>query len=188
MLLGAYISVICVLVFSNCTHAQLFKKDKKEVVKPIDSLTVIIKDSVGLNEVKDSVQTNKIIKRKGVVVYNQSSEIDSLIKINKQINLDKCPELIRGYRVQIFSCSGNDCFDKTNSYYDQFLITFPGIKAYKIWDPPSHKIRVGDCRNLFEAEEIKAKIQGVFPGIFIVPDYIQTEYFEDCETLEEAQN
>ena len=191
LIFGLYISIFCILSFTNCTHAQFFKKDKKDVVIS-DSTKIIPSDTLnlvnGLDSLLDSVAVKKIFTRKGEVIYDQSNQVDSLIKINKEINLQKCPDLIRGYRVQIFSCSGNDCFDKTNNYYNQFLIAFPNIKAYKIWDPPSHKIRVGDCRNNFEAEQIKAQIQGVFPGVFIVPDFIQTEYFENCEILEEAKN
>ena len=47
--------------------------------------------------------------------------------LQKKINYTKCPELVNGYRVQIFSCSGEGCKEKANKYFSQFLIAFPTI-------------------------------------------------------------
>ena len=103
--------------------------------------------------------------------------------LQKKINFTKCPQLVNGYRVQIFSCSGEGCKEKANKYYSQFLIAFPMISAYKMWQAPTIKVRAGDCRNRFEAEKIKNQIKDDFPFVFIVPDHIDSPYKIDCDDM-----
>tara|TARA_Y100000589_G_scaffold62407_1_gene53718 strand:+ start:49103 stop:49645 length:543 start_codon:yes stop_codon:yes gene_type:complete len=103
--------------------------------------------------------------------------------LQKKINFTKCPQLVDGYRVQIFSCSGEGCKEKANKYYSQFLIAFPTISAYKMWQAPTIKVRAGDCRNRFEAEKIKNQIKDDFPFVFIVPDHIESPYKIDCDDM-----
>ncbi len=104
--------------------------------------------------------------------------------LQKKINYTKCPELVDGFRVQIFSCSGEGCKEKANKYFSQFLIAFPTISVYKMWQAPTIKVRAGDCRNRFEAEKIKNQIKDDFPFVFIVPDHIESPYKIDCDDME----
>jgi hypothetical protein len=117
----------------------------------------------------------------GAVIIDNDLNLNKLTDLYKRINLDKCPKLINGYRVQIFSCSGVGCTDKAQDQMTKFSSVYPYITVHQVWDPPSHKIRVGDCRNHFDAQKIKASIQNVFPASFIVPDYIEPDYFDLCE-------
>lgn len=103
--------------------------------------------------------------------------------LQKKINLTKCPELVNGYRVQLFSCSGPGCQEKAGKYYNQFLIAYPEISVYKLWQPPTLKVRAGDCRSRFDAEKIKSEIKADFPFVFIVPDHITSRYKIDCEDM-----
>ncbi len=103
--------------------------------------------------------------------------------LQKKINYTKCPELVDGFRVQIFSCSGEGCKEKANKYFSQFLIAFPTISVYKMWQAPTIKVRAGDCRNRFEAEKIKNQIKDDFPFVFIVPDHIESPYKIDCDDM-----
>jgi len=103
--------------------------------------------------------------------------------LQKKINYTKCPELVNGYRVQIFSCSGEGCKEKANKYFSQFLIAFPTISVYKMWQAPTIKVRAGDCRDRFEAEKIKNQIKDDFPFVFIVPDHIESPYKIDCDDM-----
>lgn len=117
----------------------------------------------------------------GAVIIDTDLNLNKLTDLYKRINLDKCPKLINGYRVQIFSCSGVGCTDKAQDQMTKFSSIYPYFTVHQVWDPPSHKIRVGDCRNHFEAQKIKASIQNVFPASFIVPDFIEPNYFDLCE-------
>jgi hypothetical protein len=139
-----------------------------------DSNSVIVPDSV------PSIDTITA----GTIKYFYNSELDTLIDFQKKINIKNCPKTVKGFRVQIYSCSGINCQEKADKNYNQFLIAYPEIAAEKIWDPPSYKVRVGNCRNRFEAEQIKSKIKEDFPFIFIVPDFIDSPYKVDCKNLE----
>jgi len=119
----------------------------------------------------------------GTVKYYHSSELDTLIEFQKKINLNNCPKTVKGFRVQIYSCSGINCQQKAEKNYNQFLIAHPDIPAEKIWDAPSYKVRVGNCRNRFDAERIKSEIKEDFPFIFIVPDFIDSPFKTDCKSL-----
>ncbi|MFT6716239.1 MAG: hypothetical protein ACJA0Q_000873 [Saprospiraceae bacterium] len=138
----------------------------------IDSNTIKLSDSLSMDTVIP-----------GTIKYFYNTEIDSLIEFQKNFNIKKCPKTVKGFRVQIYSCSGISCQEKANKNYNQFLIAYPEIPAEKIWDPPSYKVRVGNCRNRFEAEQIKSKIKEDFPFIFIVPDFIDSPFKVGCKDL-----
>jgi len=147
----------------------------------IDPLVPKTTDTSSINIV-DSIKTDTIFP--GTIKYFYNTEIDSLIDFQKNVNIKNCPKTVKGFRVQIYSCSGINCQEKADKNYNQFLIAYPEIPAEKIWDPPSYKVRVGNCRNRFEAEQIKSKIKEDFPFIFIVPDFIDSPYKVDCKNLE----
>ena len=119
----------------------------------------------------------------GQVVEHIDSFYYKTEALQKKINLTRCPKLVNGYRVQLFSCSGEGCKEKALKYYNQFLIAYPDIPVYKTWQPPTLKVRAGDCRSRFEAEEIKSKIKDDFPFVFIVPEHITSSYQIDCEGM-----
>lgn len=144
--------------------------------------TELTTDSISIDStINVSTQGKSIKKGKITTFYNQ--EVDSLVAFQKNINKANCPNLVKGYRVQIYSCSGAGCQEKAEKTYNQFLIAYPDIPAERIWEAPSYKVRVGDCRNRFAAEAIKAKIKTDFPFIFVVPDYISSPFKVDCEEM-----
>lgn len=119
----------------------------------------------------------------GTVSYVNSLGADSIVELKKRIAKENCPNLVKGFRVQIFSCAGSDCQEKAEKNYNQFLIAYPEISAVRIWEAPSYKVRVGNCRTRFEAEAIKAKIKKDFPFIFIVPDFIDSPFKVECNDM-----
>ena len=64
-----------------------------------------------------------------------------------------------GYRLQI-------CFDNNKSIVDEakkkFLLLYPKINTYMVFEDPNFNLMVGDFRTLIAAEKIKLKIQGEF--------------------------
>ncbi len=161
-------SALVVLIFSfNALFSQLNISD--------DSLSANL-------AIADSLKYNKTLLPGDFVEY-----IDSFYfateALQKKINFSKCPDLVNGYRVQLFSCSGEGCKEKANKYYSQFLIAFPSISVYKMWQAPTIKVRAGDCRDRFEAQKIKAEIKNHFPFVFIVPDHIESDYKIDCADM-----
>jgi len=135
---------------------------------------------------KDSiiVYTENITKTPGTLNVYEDSYYSAVKKIQKQINRENCPKLIKGYRVQLFSCSGPNCKDKADKYYNQFLIAYPDLAVYKLFQPPSLKVRAGNCRTRFEAEALKDLVKKDYPFVFIVPDdYIETSMMVNCDDM-----
>ena len=64
-----------------------------------------------------------------------------------------------GYRLQI-------CFDNNKGIVDEakkkFLLLYPKINTYMVFEDPNFNLMVGDFRTLIAAEKIKLKIQGEF--------------------------
>lgn len=158
------IIVILSLVFSN-----LKAQDTIEALNIVSTLA-------------DSV-VEKVILRPGKVIEYIDSFYYKTEALQKKINLTRCPKIVNGFRVQLFSCSGEGCKEKALRYYNQFLIAYPDVPAYKIWQPPTLKVRAGDCRSRFQAEEIKSKVKDDFPFVFIVPDHINSNYKIDCDDM-----
>jgi hypothetical protein len=136
--------------------------------------------------VTDSILSDSLVV-KNLLPGKLNEYIDSFYyateALQKKINFNQCPDLVNGYRVQIFSCSGEGCKEKATKFYNQFLIAFPSISVYKMWQAPIIKVRSGDCRDRFEAEKIKSQIKDDFPFVFIVPDHIESLYSIDCDDM-----
>ena len=165
---------LSLIICFGSLHAQT-----DSVINPLEAETT---DTSSINIADSISETDTIVP--GTIKYFYNTEIDSLIDFQKNVNIKNCPKTVKGFRVQIYSCSGINCQEKADKNYNQFLIAYPEIPAEKIWDPPSYKVRVGNCRNRFEAEQIKSKIKEDFPFIFIVPDFIDSPYKVDCKNLE----
>ena len=93
--------------------------------------------------------------------------IDSLVKKYQEINT-VTPHL-DGYRIQIFTGA-----DRNNAVAirNKFLTDFPEQQIYLIYQQPYFKLRVGDYRNLIEAQSFYTQLQKQFGQILIVPDKI----------------
>lgn len=159
------------IAIGTCLNAQDVVADSSSV----DSTVAVVSDSIEIKEKK--------VYPPGKLSVYQDSYYDAVENIQKKINKENCPKLVKGYRVQVFSCSGDECKERANKYYNQFLIAYPDLPVYKMWQPPSLKVRAGDCRTRFEAERIKRMIENDFPFVFIVPDHIDSPYKIDCEDM-----
>ena len=120
-------------------------------------------------------------KTGGELTFHGDSAVNGAIRSHVAINKKKCPQLIKGYRVHISSANGADARAKTSADKVKFLALFPDVAAHDLWEAPSYKVRVGDCRTKFEAEQLKKLIQASFPFCFVVPDYIDTDYITNCK-------
>ena len=75
-------------------------------------------------------------------------------------------QLILGYRVQI--CATPD-EQEARSYLHEALLKFPDQGVYLTFDSPYYKVRVGDCKSRFEAEELQKLVQkDGFPDAWVV--------------------
>jgi hypothetical protein len=75
---------------------------------------------------------------------------------------------IPGYRIFIFSQSGQKKKKKADETRMEFMRRFPEIEAYQEYDTPNFQIFVGDFRTKNDALREKKRVEKVFPRAFIV--------------------
>ena len=106
----------------------------------------------------------------GRVELVQPVQVENLLKM--QIANNNLQKGIPGYRIRIFSLSGQTAKQKSDETRTSFMRNFPEIEAYQEYNTPNFQIFVGDFRTKNEAlREIK-KIEKFFPGAFIVSEII----------------
>ncbi len=125
-------------------------------------------------------EASKDNKGGDVLVYGDD-QVNELLKQHVAINKKKCPHLVKGYRVQIYSSAGNGSRENATRDQIRFLANYSSVNAYSMYEQPNWKVRVGDCRSRFEAEKLKKEIQVNFPNCFVVVDFIDTAYLDNCK-------
>jgi hypothetical protein len=110
------------------------------------------------------------------VNLKKEAGIDNLI--NKHIEYNKAVGTISGYRLQIFSGSGN--FSKSNaiSQRSAFMGRYPSVKAYIIFNTPYYIVRAGNFRTRLDAEAFRQRIIEQYPEVYVVRDDIDLPDWE----------
>ena len=106
----------------------------------------------------------------GHIELIQPVQVENLLKM--QIANNNLQKGIPGYRIRIFSKSGQQAQQKANETRTTFMRSFPHIEAYQEYNTPNFQIFVGDFRTKNEALREKKKIEKTFPGAFIVSEII----------------
>jgi hypothetical protein len=78
-----------------------------------------------------------------------------------------------GFRVQIFSDSGNGARERANDKRSSFVSKYPDVPAYLDFNNPNFIVRVGDFRTKLEARKFLNSINVEFPYAFVRKDMIQ---------------
>ena len=107
----------------------------------------------------------------GVIQYQFPSGLIELLEVYKKANYTS-PGL-EGYRVQVLSDAGNNAKDRAQSAVVEFERQFPGIAVYLSYQQPNFKVRCGDFRTKAEARRLLNDVSGLYPGAYIVRDYIK---------------
>ena len=81
-----------------------------------------------------------------------------------------------GFRVQIYSTSGQNSLNAVNTIKSKFNTAYPKIEAYISFVEPNFKVRVGNFRTRMEARGFLNEIKAQYPDSFVVKDEI---YFPD---------
>jgi hypothetical protein len=80
------------------------------------------------------------------------------------------PEMIPGYRVQIFASTD---IDKADEARREAILKFPQHNIYRIYEPPYYRIRVGDCITNDEATALRqSAVDSGYKNAWIVRDKI----------------
>jgi hypothetical protein len=102
----------------------------------------------------------------GRLIINQDERLDELVRRHIEIN-DK-REGLQGYRIRIFSESGQRARSNAENESAKFFNKYPDIETYLDWNPPNFRVYVGDFRTRSEALKIQRKINRDYPNSFIV--------------------
>jgi len=119
-------------------------------------------------------QSPDTLELKGIVV--QDPAIDALVM--KHIRINDHFQTIDGFRVQLFSDSGNNSKNKAHAVYNAFVLKYPETGAYLSFISPNYKVRVGDFRTRLDAQRFLLELAVDYPNAFIVEEPIhlpQTE-------------
>lgn len=101
----------------------------------------------------------------------RDSRIDLLVQAHVKQNKNRVG--VEGYRVQVYSGSGNDARNGANDIRKQIIMSNPDFPAHLVYQPPNFKVRVGDCRTEVEAIRLMRQLAYEFPQGFVVRDIIK---------------
>lgn len=106
----------------------------------------------------------------GKITLLQDDKVKALVE--KYIEVRRKENSIPGYRIRIFSNSGQSARTKADSEKRRFENLFPDIVAYLKYESPNFKIYVGDFRNKPDAFRAHKLISKDFKNAFVVPTKI----------------
>ncbi|MEI6456362.1 MAG: SPOR domain-containing protein [bacterium] len=106
----------------------------------------------------------------GKVEFIQDEKVGLLV--SKHITINQNMGTIDGYRVQIFSDSGNNSKTQAQAASDGFVAKYPNVNAYLTFKSPNYRVRVGDFRSRLDAQRFLSEITDDYPNAFIISDNI----------------
>jgi hypothetical protein len=119
-------------------------------------------------------------KRSGSLNIVQPSGVDTLISryiLANKILRQKSGADMEGFRVQIYRSSNKNARDESNKVKAEFMVEFPDIPSYVLFDPPGYfLVRAGNYRTKMEATKWLYVIRKRYPNAYPVLDKI---YFPD---------
>ena len=105
-----------------------------------------------------SFSATTLFAQKGKVTINQSSEIDSIIKLKKELN-----SKIQNLRIQIF----NGDRENAELVMKEYLKIFNDTSANIVYETPNYKIWIGNFYNQLEADKKLIEVRKKFRSAFI---------------------
>lgn len=139
---------------------------------------------IGENVMLEQDSVNGVASGLTIVADPRVSE---LVEMHREESLRK--KGLDGFRIQIYSGSGDNSKQEAYKVKSNFLSLYPSIEVYIVFQAPEFKVRVGNFRDKSEALATKELIQKHYPSPFIVEDFIsfpeiKTEKEEEEATIE----
>ena len=100
----------------------------------------------------------------------QDPRIDQLV--SKHIKVNQELVTMDGFRIQLFSDSGNNSKTRAQALQEELMVKYPETGVYLTFKSPNYKIRLGDFRTKLDAQRILNQIAVDYPNAFIVSDQI----------------
>lgn len=107
-----------------------------------------------------------VAQTQGNVTVTQPDEVSRLLK--KHIAVNEKTDGIPGYRIQIFSDSGNNSKRKAMRSKAKFRMSFNDLKAYIVFDAPYYKVEIGNFITRLDAQAVLRQLKDQYPGAYIV--------------------
>lgn len=104
------------------------------------------------------------------VTIRQDSSIMHLV--NKYINYCENAKGFPGYRIRIFSDSGNNAREQAKNVKNRFDSDHSEYESHLVYKSPNFEVFVGDFRTKSEALKLLKSIGGEYPSAFIVKSLI----------------
>lgn len=120
-------------------------------MKPISLNFIVLLSSLSL------FLSHEMHGQKGTVRIHKNSQIDTLIKLKKEVNLSEL-----NYKIQIFSGVRSGA-EKAQKEFNQ---SFSEWHSEKQFETPNYKIWVGNFKTRLEADRALVKIKRKFSNAF----------------------
>jgi len=109
---------------------------------------------------------------KGKIIILQDDRIKNIV--NRYIEIRRKDGKINGYRIRIFSDSGNSARQKAYNESTRFSSLFPDMPSPAIeYETPNFKVYIGGFRTKLEAFRSFKTISKDFKNAFLVPANIE---------------
>lgn len=122
-----------------------------------------------------SFSATTLFAQKGKVTINQCSEIDSIIKLKKELN-----SKIQNLRIQIF----NGDRENAELVMKEYLKIFNDTSANIVYETPNYKIWIGNFYNQLEADKKLIEVRKKFRSAFIFRPEL-TELIDEKDELKD---
>ena len=119
-----------------------------------------------------------ILSQNGKITINQSSKLDSITKLKKELN-----SKVQNLRIQIF----NGDRENAELVMKEYVEIFNDTSAIIIYETPNYKIWVGNFYNQLEADKRLIEIRKKFRSAFIFRPEL-TEIIDDMDESEDKEN
>jgi hypothetical protein len=100
----------------------------------------------------------------------QDPRVDDLVK--KHIQINQVLNTMDGFRIQVFSDSGNNSKNRAQAVQEEFQARFPGTGIYLTFKSPNYRVRLGDFRTKLDAQRFLIELTADYPNAFIIADQI----------------
>lgn len=182
MRVSSIIILSLALFCQSCFAQNKIDDRKKEDTMATDSSTKT-KVVAEVNLKRDSLQTKEdtVARLMPPKKKKDSAEFKGLVlEMDERIDIlakeYMSNKTLKGYKVQIFS--GNSRWE-ASKVKSEFISAYPNLPTPDlIYHAPNFKLRVGNYRDRFEAEQTLRLLKEKFPSSFLVKDQINIEYKE----------
>jgi hypothetical protein len=108
--------------------------------------------------------------QQGSVEVFADPDLDLLVE--KHIRINQALKTTEGFRIQLFSDSGNNSKSRAQEMQVELTTRFPGVGVYLTFKSPNYRVRIGNFRNRLDARRFLNEIAIDYPNAFIVNDMI----------------